>query len=152
MGLAANIAGGDRIEGTHQAYSGQEALGSKARALITRLLGHGAIATGNGIAGIQHHLAGHLGGIVAADLRGGTVGHGEQDHLAEGRRLARRASAGPGAQLGGQGLQGLGVTRRNQHLMPGVDPEPGQRGTDIAGADDADLHCLAPFLGGAGHP
>ena len=138
----ARLAGVDGVERAHQAHAGEELGGGGAGALLAGLDRHVAVARRVGVAGVEDDLAGEDVLQVLADLRHRAVGDRDEDDVAEGRRLARRAHAGLGAELVGEGLQLIGVARRDEHLVAGLHPELGEGAADVAGADDADLERL----------
>ena len=62
--------------------------------------------------------------------------------LAEIERLADRAAFGERSEFVGQRLELLRMTRREEHLVTGLDPQAADRASDIATADDANFRLL----------
>src|ERR1019366_1480179 len=78
-----------------------------------------------------------------ADLRQRAIRHGDENNLSERDRLIDRACLSEGTKARDQVLQLLGMARREQHRMPRLDPQPSDRATDTAGADDANAQFVA---------
>jgi hypothetical protein len=123
---------------------GSSSAEAKSGALFARPGGDLAVARGERVAGVDHHLSLEACGQVAAQLRQRTVGDGHQHDFAERRRLLARSRAGLAAQARGERLVVLEVERGEHDLVPVPDPDPAQGAADPARADHADFQ---GFLG-----
>ena len=128
-----------RVERADDAGAGQILRRGDADALLFHFLGDLAVARGDRIAGVEHHLAGKLAAVILADLRIGAIGHGDENDIAERDRFGDRAALGQGAEPLHQRREFFGMAGGEHHGMAGLHPERADRAADMAGSDDADF-------------
>jgi hypothetical protein len=139
VGLALQASEVDGVEGTHEANAGQEFGRSDPGPLSACLERHLAVALRIWIPRVEYDFSRELVREVASDLRERSVRNGDEHDVAEHRRLSGRSRPGLGPDRTDEIPELLGVAGRDEHLVPRLGPQRGERASNPPRADDADL-------------
>lgn len=139
------VGGEDGVEGLDDVRAGEPVLDFlRAGALGGRQAGGVGV---DRVGGIENDLAGDGVAEFAGDVGERAVGDGQHDHVGVPCRLGR-AGRGRSADLGGDRRHLRGIGRAESHGVSGATHAASDRGADMAGTDDGDLHGI--LLGASG--